>query len=110
MSKSDIERQAAEIMLLWNKDDEFMARIRSASPDIIAAVMAKLASTGATGEKLHALRDACNSALQLQLSTKLVDTMVRLNKTAIFLAWVGIALGTIIGIAQIIIPLFSNTK
>ena len=110
MDKSDIEQQAEEIKLLWDKHSEFIARIRSASPDIITAVMAQLASTGATGEKHHALRDACNSVLQSKLSGELVKTMVRLDRAARFLAWVGIALGTIIGIAQIIIPLFFKGK
>ena len=110
MNKSDIEQQAEEIRLLWTKPNEFVARIRTASPDIISAVMAQSASTGETGEKLHALRDACNSVLQSKLSAELVKTMVRLDRAAGFLAWVGIALGTIIGIAQIIIPLFFKTK
>jgi hypothetical protein len=72
--------------------------------------MSQLASTGGTGEKLHALRDACSSVLQSKLSAELVETMVRLDKAAGFLAWVGIALGTVIGIAQIIIPLFCKGK
>ncbi len=109
MKSDEIEKLANEIFNLWNSPDEFLERVRGAEPEVIAAVMAKLAST-ATGEKLNALRDSSNAILQAKLSSNIITTMERLNKTATFLTWVGIVLAVIIGIAQIIVPLVMKVK
>ncbi len=110
MKRDEIERQASEIFNLWNNPDEFLESLRNLSPEVIAAVMAKLASTGETGQKFNALRDSCNAILQSKLSLGIITTMERLDKAATFLAWVGIVLTAMIGIAQIILPLFLKAK
>ena len=110
MNDAEIDRSAYEILTYREKSDEFLNKVRNAPPEIIAAVMADLASTGATGAMLVAKRDACNAILQSKLSSNIITTMERLDKSATFLAGVGIVLTLVIGIAQIIVPLFIRTN
>lgn len=104
MELSEIRKKAIEISKAYQNDDEFLGRVMESEPEVIAALM-PLLSNRDSALMLESRRDLCNAILQKKLTVTLTETMIKLDKSATLLAWVGIALTIIIGVAQIIVPL-----
>jgi TRAP-type uncharacterized transport system fused permease subunit len=87
-----------------NKSDEFIQQTWSVDLAVVSVLIARLSSTGLTGARFDALRDAARSVVETRLSKELTDTMERLDKSATCLSKVGVGLatvGVIIGVIQI---------
>lgn len=105
MNITEIRNEAIEISKAHHNDDEFLPKVMNASPAVIAALM-PLLSNRDSSLYLESRRDLCKAVLQSKLNSDLIVTMTKLDKSAGFLAWVGIFVGIIVGIAQIVIPLW----
>jgi hypothetical protein len=80
------------------KPDNFMTQVEQAEPDeVLRLLIARLGSTGATGARWEALRDATNAVMSSRLSTREVAAMDRLNASTTRLMWVGIGV-SIVGV------------
>lgn len=110
MEQTEIDRQVKDICAVWQYDDQFLDKIHSADPAVLCAVLPRLSSTSRTEAMMEARRDTCLAVLNKKLSDNLISTMVRLDRSANFLAWVGIAVGAIIGVASIVLPLLRQTS
>lgn len=106
---ADIEKstdaEADEILRGWDNPGAVLRRIQASSTELAAAVMARLASTGSTGEKMNALRDACSILVHQKLNSELIESNKKLDRSATILSWVGVIVGSIIGVAEIVVPL-----
>lgn len=104
MELSEISKKAIDIFNVYKNKDEFLRKVMESEPEVIAALMPHLSNSD-SALMLESRRDLCNAILQKKLTDTLTETMVKLDKSTNLLAWVGIVLTIIIGVAQIIVPL-----
>ena len=118
MNQARITKQVDELYKQFGerKFDLLMIDIEKADPIVITAFMMKLRRETNIDTKLEAIRDVCSATIHRKLSNDLISTLMRLDKSACFLAWVGIAVGLIgivvgliIGVAQIVMPFICRT-
>lgn len=99
------ETEADDILKDWSNTDAVLSRVGVATIEVAAAVIGRLSSTGTTGEKMHALRDACSILVHQKLNSDLIESNRKLDRSATILTRVGIIVSAVIGIAGIAIPL-----
>jgi Mg2+ and Co2+ transporter CorA len=109
MDVAQIRQKAIEISKANQNDDEFLRRIMESEPEIIAALM-PLLSNRDSAMMLESRRDLCKTILQTKMTGLLTGTMIKLDRSANFLAWVGISLTIIIGVAQIAVPIYLQNQ
>ena len=105
-SDDKIISEAETIFKLWNDPNAFFLKVKNASPDILAAVMVRLSSTGEVGEKMKAQRDTCSAILHTKLNEQLISSNERLANSGKMLKVAAKVLAYVISIAGIIVSLF----
>ena len=87
--------------------------LHAESSEMLCAIMPGLASTGSAGAEYEAVRHgidailACRNTRELVAATaRVTETMEKLDRSANRLAIVGLIVATVVGIAQIVVPVF----
>ena len=106
MSQGSAQDRIQSLLRLAHNPTGLVSELKKADSDTLYAFVSQTGSTGLTGAEYEAARQTAVAILQARLTDSLLTTMERLNRSATILYWVGIAVALIIGVAQILVPLF----
>jgi len=108
MGAGTIEEQVQRLYQLAIDEDiskrqEWVEAVKNSDLDAVAAVFYQLGTTGHTGAKLTARREAARIVIESRLFKDLIDTMKTLDRSASRLSVVGVVASVVLGIAAILV-------
>ena len=107
MTAEELEAESQrlyDVALGKTSASQWICELRTTNLEAIAAVMSRLASTGATGAQLEGMRESARAVLEARLAENLLLTTERLERSAARLSVVAIIATVVIGLAGIVIP------
>jgi hypothetical protein len=101
------------IYKLKEKPEDLFTELEHQSTDVLCGLLPSVAATGSLGAQYEAVRQGIEAILArrhtadlVKATDRVVATMDKLDRSANRLSLVGILVGAVIGIAEIIVPLF----
>jgi len=106
ISPGELEARVSELYGLAVKDptaSAWVGALSAAQPEALAGIISRLGSTGTTGARLEALREAARAVLEDRLTQRLIETTRSLEAAATRRAKIGIAASVVIGLAGLFV-------
>jgi hypothetical protein len=107
-TRAAIESEVGDILSKRADRMQLVARLNAKTPRDLIQLMPYLSGTGATGEELHAIRDATAATILAKLTGDLLNSIRTLSAATTRLTILGWILTAVLGVAGIVVPVLSN--